>query len=108
MNAPDLSQAVTEARAAEAHTAQVAQILAVLQATQAANAAPAPAACSCSHSHQQKPGVSGKTVAAWLAGGAVCATTLTGMFLAIALVAGAVTICGCVGYLLVREIRKGK
>lgn len=104
----NLTQAVTDARQAEAQAAQFAQILAVVQAVNAAAtpAAPAHAACSCSH---EKAGgrTAGKT-AAWIAGGAACACVLTGLFLAIALTAIAVTVGGCVSYLLVREIRKGK
>ncbi|MFF5639811.1 hypothetical protein [Streptomyces sp. NPDC012825] len=103
----DLAQAVTDAREAEAQAAQIAQILAVVQAAQAA--APAPAAhtaCSCSHG---KAGTrSAGTVAAWIAGGAACVCVLSGLFLAVALVAVAVTVGGCVSYLLVRQIQKGK
>lgn len=103
----DLAQAVADARAAEDQAAQIAQILAVVQAVNAASPAPAAhAACSCSHG---KAGgwTTGKTVAV-VAGGAACACVLTGMFLAIALVGLAFIIGGPIGYLLVREIRKGK
>ena len=103
----DLTQAVTDARQAEAQAAQLAQILAVVQAAQAAvPAAPAPAACSCSKGSVGGRSA-GKTLAV-VAGGAACACVLTGMFLAIALTAIAVTVGGCIGYLLIREIRKGK
>jgi uncharacterized protein involved in exopolysaccharide biosynthesis len=85
----DLTQAVADARQAETQAAQLAQILAVVQAAQA-------------------PRRSAGTVAAWVAGGAACACVLTGLFLAVALVAVAVTVGGCIGYLLIREIRKGK
>lgn len=103
----NLAQAVADARAAEANTEQIAQILAVVQAVQAAVPAPAAhAACSCST--RGKPRRSAGTVAAWVAGGAACACVLTGLFLAVALVAVAVTVGGCVSYLLIREIRKGK
>jgi ferric-dicitrate binding protein FerR (iron transport regulator) len=103
----NLTQAVADARQAEDQAAQFAQILAVVQAVNAATpAAPAHAACSCSH--EKAGGRSAGTVAAWVAGGAACACVLTGLFLAIALVAVAVTVGGCVSYLLVREIRKGK
>lgn len=103
----NLAKAVADARAAEANTERIAEILAVVQAVQAA-AAPAPAAhaaCGCSHGNSgRSPG----KVAAWVAGGAACACVLTGLFLAVALVAVAVTVGGCVSYLLIREIRKGK
>jgi len=107
----NLAQAVADARAAEANSERIAEILAVVQAVQAA-AAPAPAApaahgaCSCSHG---KAGgwSAGKTVAV-VGGGAACVCVLTGMFLAIALVAVAVMVAAPIGYLLVREIRKGK
>ncbi|MBB4717851.1 ferric-dicitrate binding protein FerR (iron transport regulator) [Streptomyces luteogriseus] len=98
----DLTQAVADARQAETQAAQLAQILAVVQAAQAA-----PAACSCS-THAPAPRRSAGTIAAWIAGGAACACVLTGLFLAVALVAVAVTVGGCIGYLLIREIRKGK
>ena len=102
----NLAQAVADVREAEGQAAQIAQILAVVQAVQAATpAAHSPAACSCST--HNKPRRSVGTVAAWVAGGAACACVLTGLFLAIALVAVAVTVGGCVSYLLVREIRKG-
>ncbi|MEU3892320.1 hypothetical protein [Streptomyces sp. NPDC029041] len=100
----DLTQAVADARQAEDQAATIAQILAVVQAAQAA---PAPAACSCS-THAPAPRRSAGTTAAWIAGGAACACVLTGLFLAVALVAVAVTVGGCIGYLLIREIRKGK
>ncbi|WP_432159127.1 hypothetical protein [Streptomyces sp. bgisy153] len=104
----NLTQAVADARAAEANTERIAEILAVVQAVQAA-AAPAPAAhAACSCSTHGKPRRSAGTVAAWVAGGAACACVLTGLFLAVALVAVAVTVGGCVSYLLIREIRKGK
>lgn len=106
----NLTQAVADARQAEANSAQIAQILAVVQAVQAVNAAtpaaPAHAACSCSH--EKAGGRSAGKTAAWIAGGAACACVLTGLFLAIALTAIAVTVGGCVSYLLIREIRKGK
>ncbi|MEV6332984.1 hypothetical protein [Streptomyces sp. NPDC051909] len=103
----NLAQAVADARAAEANTEQIAQILAVVQAVQAAAPAPtAHAACSCSHG--KAGGRSTGKVAAWVAGGAACACVLTALFLAVALVAVAVTVGGCVSYLLIREIRKGK
>jgi ferric-dicitrate binding protein FerR (iron transport regulator) len=101
----DLTQAVADARQAETQAATIAQILAVVQAAQAT--APAPAACSCS-THAPAPRRSAGKTAAWVAGGAACACVLTGMFLAVALVAVAVTVGGCIGYLLIREIRKGK
>lgn len=102
-----LAQAVTDARQAEAQAAQLAQILAVVQAVNAAApATAAPAACSCSHG--KAGGRSAGRTAAWIAGGAACACVLTGLFLAIALTAIAVTIGGCVSYLLIRQIRKGK
>ena len=105
-----LTQAVADAKQAEDQTAQFAQILAVVQAVQAATqAATAPAAhgaCSCSH--EKAGGRTARKTAAWIAGGAACACVLTGLFLAIALVAVAVTVGGCVSYLLIREIRKGK
>lgn len=110
MSAVDIRQAVADARAAEANTEQIAQILAVVQAVQAA--APASAAhgaCSCSHGNA--PRRSAGTTAAWVAGGAACACVLVGLFLAIALTAIAVTVGGCVSYLLIRQIRadrKGK
>jgi hypothetical protein len=106
MSAVDIRQAVADVRAAEDQAAQIAQILAVVQAAQAA-AVPAPAACSCS-THPAAPRRSARTTAAWVAGGTACACVLTGLFLAVALVAVAVTVGGCIGYLLVREIRKGK
>jgi ferric-dicitrate binding protein FerR (iron transport regulator) len=103
----NLTQAVADARQAEANSAQIAQILAVVQAVNAATpAAPAHAACSCSH--EKAGGRSAGKTAAWIAGGAACACVLTGLFLAIALTAIAVTVGGCVSYLLIREIRKGK
>ncbi|MGJ5954447.1 hypothetical protein [Streptomyces neyagawaensis] len=105
MSAVDIRQAVADARAAEDQAAQIAQILAVVQAAQAA--VPAPAACSCSN-HGPAPRRSAGTTAAWVAGGAACACVLSGLFLAVALVAVAVTVGGCIGYLLIREIRKGK
>jgi hypothetical protein len=106
MSTNALAQAVAEARESEAQAAQIAQILAVVQAVQAATPAPAAhAACSCSHGQPRRR--SAGTVAAWVAGGAACACVLTGLFLAVALVAVAVTVGGCVAYLLVREIRKG-
>ncbi|NEC27657.1 hypothetical protein G3I20_14075 [Streptomyces sp. SID8111] len=106
MNA-NLAQAVADARAAEANTEQIAQILAVVQAVQAA--APAPAAhTACSCSHGKAGGRSAGKVAAWVAGGAAACCVLTGLFLAIALTAIAVTVGGCVSYLLIRQIRKGK
>ncbi|MFE9927199.1 hypothetical protein ACFYQA_38545 [Streptomyces sp. NPDC005774] len=102
----NLAQAVADARAAEANTDRIAEILAVVQAVQAATPAPAAhASCSCS---TQKAGGSAGKVAAWIAGGAACACVLTALFLAVALVAVAVTVGGCVSYLLIREIRKGK
>lgn len=101
----NLAQAVADARAAEDQAAQIAQILAVVQAAQAA--VPAPAACSCSHGHD-KPRRSAGTIAAWIAGGSACACVLTGLFLAVALTAIAVTTGGCISYLLIRQIRKGK
>jgi len=108
MSTNALAQAVADARAAEDQSARIAEILAVVQAVQAATPAPAAhGACSCS-SHGTAPRRSAGTVAAWVAGGAACACVLTGLFLAIALVAVAVTVGGCVSYLLVREIRKGK
>ncbi len=107
----NLTQAVADAKQAEDQAAQFAQILAVVQAVQAANQATAPApaahaACSCSHG---KAGgwSAGKTVAV-VGGGAACVCVLTGMFLAIALVGLAFIIGGPIGYLLMREIRKGK
>ena len=105
----NFTQAVADARQAEDQAAQFAQILAVVQAVQAANQATAPAAhgaCSCS---PQKAGgwSAGKTVAV-VGGGAACVCVLTGMFLAIALVGLAFIIGGPIGYLLMREIRKGK
>lgn len=104
----NLAQAVADVRAAEDQSARIAEILAVVQAVQAAAtpAAPAHAACSCSH--EKAGGRSAGKTAAWIAGGAACACVLTGLFLAIALTAIAVTVGGCVSYLLVREIRKGK
>lgn len=103
----NLAQAVADARAAEANTDRIAEILAVVQAVQAA--APAPAAhTACSCSHGKAGGSSAGKVAAWVVGGAACACVLTGLFLAVALVAVAVTVGGCVSYLLIREIRKGK
>lgn len=99
-----LAQAVADARESEAQAQQIAQILAVVQAVQAATpAAPAPAVCGCSHG-QASSRSAGKT-AAWVAGGAACAYVLTGLFLAIALTAIAVTVGGCVSYLLIRQIR---
>ena len=107
----NLTQAVADAKQAEDQAAQFAQILAVVQAVQAANQATAPAthgACSCSHGHGKAGGWSaGKTVAV-VGGGAACVCVLTGMFLAIALVGLAFIIGGPIGYLLMREIRKGK
>jgi hypothetical protein len=105
----NLAQAVADARAAEANTERITEILAVVQAVQAATQATAPAAhgaCSCSHG---KAGgwSAGKTVAV-VGGGAACVCVLTGMFLAIALVGLAFIIGGPIGYLLMREIRKGK
>lgn len=105
MSTVDIRQAVADARDAEANTAQIAQILAVVQAAQAAT--PAPAACSCSHGGHKDRRSKGQTVAL-VAGGAACACVLTGMFLAIALVAVATIVAAPIGYLLVREIRKGK
>lgn len=103
----DLTQAVAEARQAEANSAQIAQILAVVQAVQAATPVPAAhTACGCSH-HGSSGRSAGK-VAAVVAGGAACACVLTALFLAVALVAVAVTVGGCVSLLLIREIRKGK
>lgn len=105
----DLARAVADARQAEDQAAQIAQILAVVQAAQLAQSQ-SPAACSCSHGHD-KPRRSAGTTAAWVAGGAACACVLTGLFLAVALTAVAVTVGGCVAYLLVRQIRndrKGK
>jgi len=107
----NLAQAVADARAAEANSERIAEILAVVQAVQAA-AAPAPAAPAAhgarSCSHGKAGGWSaGKTVAV-VGGGAACVCVLTGMFLAIALVAVAVMVAAPIGYLLVREIRKGK
>lgn len=101
----DLTQAVADARQAETQAATLAQILAMVQAAQATT--PAPAACSCS-THAPAPRRSAGKTAAWIAGGAACACVLTGLFLAVALVAVAVTVGGCIGYLLIREIRKGK
>ena len=102
----NLAQAVADVRAAEDQSARIAEILAVVQAVQAAApAGHAPAACSCStHAPRRSTG----KVAAWVAGGAACACVLTALFLAVALVAVAVTVGGCVSYLLIREIRKGK
>ncbi|ROQ22694.1 hypothetical protein EDD98_7721 [Streptomyces sp. PanSC19] len=103
-----LAQAVTDARQAEAQAAQIAQILAVVQAAQAV-APTGHGACSCST--HTAPRRSAGTTAAWLAGGAACACVLIGLFLAVALVAVAVTVGGCVSYLLIRQIRtdrKGK
>lgn len=104
MSATDLTKAIADARQAEDQTARIAEILAVVQAAQAP--APQHAACSCS---QPKSGgwSTGKTVAV-VGGGAACACVLTGMFLAIAVVAAALIVCGPIGYLLMREIRKGK
>ncbi|MEU3148434.1 hypothetical protein [Streptomyces sp. NPDC006999] len=100
----NFTQAVADARQAEANSAQIAQILAVVQAVQAATpAAHSPAACSCSHGKAGGP--SAGKVAAWVVGGAACACVLTGLFLAIALTAVAVTVGGCVSYLLIRQIR---
>jgi hypothetical protein len=107
MSAVDIRQAVADARESEAQAAQIAQILAVVQAVQAATPAPAAhAACSCSHG--KSGGRSAGKVAAWAGGAVVCGCVLTALFLAVALVAVAVTVGGCVSYLLVREIRKGK
>ena len=107
MSAVDIRQAVADVRAAEDQSARIAEILAVVQAVQAATpAAHSPAACSCST--HNKPRRSAGTVAAWVAGGAACACVLTGLFLAVALTAVAVTVGGCVSYLLLRQIRKGK
>lgn len=97
-------QAVADAREAEDQAQQIAQILAVVQAAQAATPT-AQHGCSCS---AQKSGRSAGTVAAWVVGGVACACVLTGLLLAVALVAVAVTVGGCVSYLLIREIRKGK
>lgn len=107
MSAVDIRQAVADARAAEANSERIAEILAVVQAVNAATpAAPAHAACSCSHGKAgSRPA---GTVAAWIAGGAAACCVLTGLFLAIALTAIAVTVGGCVAYLLIRQIRKGK
>ncbi|MEW2267993.1 hypothetical protein ACGF5T_35930 [Streptomyces sp. NPDC047853] len=101
----DLTQAVADVRQAETQAAQLAQILAVMQAAQAAT--PAHGSCGCS-THAPAPRRSAGRAAAWVAGGAACACVLTGLFLAVALVAVAVTVGGCIGYLLIREIRKGK
>lgn len=107
MSAVDIRQAVAAARESEAQAAQIAQILAVVQAVQAATPAPAAhAACSCSHG--KAGGRSTGKVAAWVAGGAAACCVLTGLFLAVALTAVAVTVGGCVSYLLIRQIRKGK
>lgn len=112
MSSPTVPQVIHEARQAEDQAAQFAQILAAVQAVQAANQATAPAphaACICTHEKAGRSGgVSAGKVAAWLAGGTACACVLTALFLAVALVAIAVTVGGCVSYLLVREIRKGK
>ncbi|MFJ2568626.1 hypothetical protein ACIO02_37920 [Streptomyces sp. NPDC087568] len=112
MSAVDIRQAVADVRAAEAQSDRIAEILAVVQAVQAATAtAQAPAACSCSHGHDARPRRSAGQVAAWVAGGTACACVLTALFLAVALVAVAVTVGGCVSYLLIRQIRadrKGK
>jgi ferric-dicitrate binding protein FerR (iron transport regulator) len=109
MSTNALAQAVADARESEAQAAQLAQILAVVQAVQAATpAAHSPAACSCSHGTAPAPRRSAGKVAAWVAGGAACACVLTGLFLAVALVAVALTVGFSVSYLLVREIRKGK
>ncbi|MEU6012335.1 hypothetical protein [Streptomyces sp. NPDC047453] len=113
MSAVDIRQAVADVRAAEAQSDRIAEILAVVQAVQAATAtAQAPAACSCSHGHDApRPRRSAGTVAAWVGGVAVCGCVLTALFLAVALVAVAVTVGGCVSYLLIRQIRadrKGK
>lgn len=103
----NLAQAVADARQAEANSAQIAQILAVVQAVNAATpAAAAHTGCSCSH--EKAGGRSAGTTAAWIAGGAACACVLTALFLAVALVAVALTVGFAVSYLLVREIRKGK
>lgn len=101
-----LVQAVSEAREAEDQAQQIAQILAVVQAAQAATPTAQHAGCSCSA--QKSGGRSASTVTAWVVGGVACACVLTGLLLAVALVAVAVTVGGCVSYLLVREIRKGK
>ena len=102
----DLTQAVADARQAEANAVQIAQILAVVQAAQAATPAPAAhAACSCSHG--KAGGSAGKTVAL-VAGAAGCVCVLTGMFLAVALTAVAVGVSATVLYLLWTQIRKGK
>jgi ferric-dicitrate binding protein FerR (iron transport regulator) len=102
----DLTQAVADVRQAETQAATIAQILAVVQAAQAA--VPAPAACSCSTHAAPAPRRSAGKTAAWIGGAAVCGCVLTGLFLAIALTAIAVTVGGCVSYLLIRQIRKGK
>ncbi|MGF0168868.1 hypothetical protein ACQRET_33370 [Streptomyces koyangensis] len=107
MSTNALAQAVADARQAEDQSARIAEILAVVQAVQAATpAAHSPAACSCST--HGKPRRSAGTVAAWVAGGAACACVLTGLFLAIALTAVAVTVGGCVSYLLIRQIRNDR
>lgn len=104
MSAVDIRQAVADVRESEAQAAQIAQILAVVQAVNAATPAThSPAACSCSHGKAGGP--SAGKVAAWVVGGAACACVLTGLFLAIALTAVAVTVGGCVSYLLIRQIR---
>ncbi|MFZ3599862.1 hypothetical protein [Streptomyces sp. BH104] len=106
MSATDLTKAIAEARAAEDQSARLAEIIAVVQATQAATAPAANHhACSCS---TQKSGPSAGTVAAWVAGGCGACFVLTGMFLAIALVAIAATVAAPIGYKLVRQIQKGK
>ncbi len=101
----DLTQAVADARQAETQAATIAQILAVVQAAQATT--PAHGSCSCSN-HAPAPRRSAGKTAAWVGAAAVCGCVLTGLFLAVALVAVAVTVGGCVSYLLIREIRKGK
>ncbi|MBZ6296107.1 hypothetical protein KVH09_36720 [Streptomyces olivaceus] len=107
MSTVDIRQAVADVRESEVQVAQIAQILAVVQAAQAAAPAPAaPAACSCSHGGYKDRRSKAQTVAL-VAGGAACACVLTGMFLAIALVAVATIVAAPIGYLLVREIRKG-
>lgn len=102
----DLTQAVADARQAETQAETLAQILAVVQAAQAAT--PAHGSCSCSTHAAPAPRRSAGQTAAWVGGAVVCGCVLTGLFLAVALVAVAVTVGGCIGYLLIREIRKGK
>lgn len=106
MSATDLSKAIAEARAAEDQTARIAEIVAVVQAAQAATTSAQPHhACSCS---TPKSGPSTGTVAAWVAGGCGACLVLTGMFLAISLVAIAVIVAAPIGYTLIRKIQKGK